>query len=80
MGFRQDFLKKKLSALLTISDIFNSNAAKSTINTPVLVQELVMRRDAPVVYLGMIFKFSSNNKINKKEKEDKFEFDNSMDK
>jgi outer membrane receptor protein involved in Fe transport len=75
-GVRQDFLKKKLSVLVTISDIFNSNASKSTINTAVLEQQSVRRRDGPVFYCGAVFKFSSNNK-SKKEKEPKFEFDNS---
>jgi outer membrane receptor protein involved in Fe transport len=77
LGFRQDFWKKKLSVLLTISDLFNSNATKSTINAPLLIQESVRRRDAPVIYGGLVFKFNRNSK---KEKEIKFEFDNSVEK
>jgi len=76
-GFRQDFFKKKLSLIITVSDLFNSSSSKSTINTPVLVQESLRRRDGPVIYGGLVFNFSSNSK---KEKEVKFEFDNSMEK
>ncbi|MCX6282155.1 MAG: TonB-dependent receptor [Bacteroidetes bacterium] len=76
LGFRQDFFKKKLSMLITISDLFNSSASKSTINTPVLVQESLRRRDGPVIYGGLVFNFST---ISKKEKDIKFEFDNSME-
>ncbi|TRZ71734.1 MAG: TonB-dependent receptor, partial [Bacteroidetes bacterium] len=76
LGFRQDFWKKKISLLLTVSDLFNSNASNSTVNTSVLVQESVRRRDAPVIYAGLVFNFST---INKKEKEVKFEFDNSIE-
>ena len=79
LGFRQDFWKKKLSLLLTVSDLFNSNASKSTVSTPVLIQESLRRRDAPVIYAGFLFNFTTNNK-NKKEKEIRFEFDNSSEK
>ena len=78
LGFRQDFFKKKLSFLFTVSDLFNSNYNKSNVNTSVLVQESYRRRDAPVFYAGVVFNFSTIEK-SKKEKEVKFEFDNSSD-
>jgi outer membrane receptor protein involved in Fe transport len=75
LGFRQDFWKKKISLIATISDLFNSQANKSTVSTPVLVQESTRRRDARVIYLGFVFNFGTNGK---KVKEAKFEFDNGM--
>ncbi len=74
LGFRQDFWKKKISFLITVSDLFNTNAVKSTVDTPVLVQESVRKRDAPIIYGGMVFNLSTTKK---KDKEVKFEFDNS---
>lgn len=77
MGLRQDFFKKRLSALITVSDVFNSSTSKSTVNTPVLGQESLKKRDGPVLFGGLVFNFSSNSK---KEKEVRFEFDNSVEK
>jgi len=73
MGFRQDFWKKKLSLVATVSDLFNSQAWKSSINTPILVQESQRRRDARVIYLGVTYNFGTNGK---KHKEVRFDFDN----
>ncbi len=73
LGFRQDFWKKRVSFLVTASDIFNTNAMKNTLDTPVLIQESVRKRDAPIVYAGVVLNFSTTNK---KAKEVKFEFDN----
>jgi hypothetical protein len=72
LGFRQDFLKKKLSLIATVSDLFNSQMMRSSISTPSLIQETVRRRDARVVYCGLVFNFGSGSK---KQKEAKFEFD-----
>ncbi|MCX6304437.1 MAG: TonB-dependent receptor [Bacteroidetes bacterium] len=76
LGFRQDFWKKKLSLIATVSDLFNSQSMKNRINTPTLVQETTRRRDARVIYCGFVFNFGTTNKKNK---EAKFEFDNGMD-
>ncbi len=77
LGFRQDFWKKKLSLIVTVSDLLNSQAMKNSISTPTLVQETLRRRDARVIYGGVVFNFGTNGK---KHKETKFEFDNGMDK
>jgi outer membrane receptor protein involved in Fe transport len=76
LGFRQDLWKKKVSLLLTVSDLFNTQSMKTSVNTPVLVQESLRRRDARVIYVGAVFNFGSNGK---KTKDSKFEFDNGMD-
>ncbi len=75
LGFRQDLWKKKLSLLATVSDLFNTQSYKSTVSTPVLIQESVRRRDARVIYVGFVFNLGTNGK---KAKEAKFEFDNGM--
>lgn len=75
LGFRQDFWKKKLSLIVTVSDLFDSQGMKSTVNTPTLVQESYRRRDARVIYGGLVFNFGSKGK---KVKETKMEFDNGM--
>jgi outer membrane receptor protein involved in Fe transport len=72
LGFRQDFWKKKLSLIVTVSDLFNSQVWKTTVDTPVLVQESTRRRDARVIYGGFVFNFGKQGKA----KETKFEFDN----
>lgn len=77
LGLRQDFWKKKLSFLVTVSDLFNTQAWKNSINTPTLVQESTRRRDARVIYGGVVWNFGSNPK---KAKDVKFEFDNGMEK
>jgi hypothetical protein len=77
-GLRQDFWKKKLSVLVTVSDLFDTQRMKMTIDTPTLVQESTRRRDARVIYAGLVFNFAS--KSGKKAKDVKFEFDNGMEK
>ena len=72
LGFRQDFWKKRISFVATVSDLFNSQAWKVNVTTPVLVQESTRRRDARVIYCGFVFNFGTNGK---KSKEPKFEFD-----
>ncbi|HNY02753.1 MAG TPA: TonB-dependent receptor [Bacteroidales bacterium] len=76
LGFRQDLWKKKISLIATVSDLFNTQAWKSSINTVSLVQESTRRRDARVIYGGIVFNFGTNGK---KQKETKFEFDNGME-
>jgi outer membrane receptor protein involved in Fe transport len=73
LGFRQDFWKKRISLVATVSDLFNSQAWKVNVSTPVLVQESTRRRDARVIYAGLVFNFGTNGK---KSKEPKFEFEN----
>ncbi|MDP1621041.1 MAG: TonB-dependent receptor [Bacteroidales bacterium] len=76
LGFRQDFLNRKLSLIATVSDLFNSQSLKNSISTPLLVQESLRRRDARVIYCGFVFHFGTNGK---KSKETKFEFDTGID-
>ena len=76
LGFRQDLWKKKISLLCTASDLFNTQVFKTSVNTSVLVQESMRRRDGRVIYAGFVFNFGTKNK---KTKETKLEFDNGME-
>jgi hypothetical protein len=76
LGLRHDMWDKKLSLIATVSDLFDSQRMKSLVNTPVLVQESIRRRDGRVIYAGLVLNFGANGK---KVKEAKFEFDNGMD-
>jgi hypothetical protein len=73
LGFRQDFWKKRLSFIATISDLFDSQKWKMKVDTPVLIQESTRRRDARVIYGGLVFNFGTTKK---KSKDPKFEFEN----
>jgi outer membrane receptor protein involved in Fe transport len=73
LGFRQDFWKKRISLVATVSDLFDSQAWKTSVSTPILVQESVRRRDARVIFAGVVV---SLGKKSKKNKEPRFEFDN----
>lgn len=76
LGLRHDMWDKKLSFIATVSDLFDTQRMKSLVNTPVLVQESIRRRDGRVIYAGLVLNFGTNGK---KVKEAKFEFDNGMD-
>jgi outer membrane receptor protein involved in Fe transport len=76
LGFRQDLWKKRLSIVATVSDLFDSQAWKTSVSTPVLVQESMRRRDARVIYGGVVVTLG---KKSKKAKEPRFEFDNGSD-
>ena len=76
LGVRHDMWDKKLSFIATVSDLFDSQRMKSLVNTPILVQESIRRRDGRVIYAGLVLNFGTNGK---KVKETKFEFDNGMD-
>ena len=76
LGFRQDLWKKRISLIATVSDLFNSRAYKNSIDTPILVQESIRRRDARLIYVGFVFNFGTNGK---KTKAPKFEFDNGLE-
>jgi outer membrane receptor protein involved in Fe transport len=73
LGFRQDFWKKKISFIATVSDLFDTQAWKMSVDTPVLIGETTRRRDARVIYGGFVFNFGTNGK---KSKDPKFEYDN----
>lgn len=74
-GIRQDLLNKKMSILLTASDIFKTLKQKNELSTPYLAQTAIGRRDAQIIYLGVNYRFG---KAIKKKTEEKMQFDNSL--
>jgi outer membrane receptor protein involved in Fe transport len=74
-GMRQDLFKKKVSVILTASDIFKSLKQKSELNTLFLNQFTTGRRDARIIYLGISYRFG---KLTKKQSEEKLQFDNNL--
>jgi outer membrane receptor protein involved in Fe transport len=73
-GIRQDFLKKKLSLLLTVSDIFNTMRMASIIDTPTMYEETTGKRKSQIIYLGLSWRFGNTGK---KQPED-IKFDDRM--
>ena len=57
LGVRQDFFKKKVSLLLTVSDLFRTQREKSELNSGYLMQERAGRRDAQIFYIGLSYRF-----------------------
>lgn len=76
LGLRQDLWKKKVSLIATVSDVFDTQKMSSSVNTPVLVQESMRRRDGRVIYAGVTINLGTNGKKNN---DPKFEFDNGME-
>ena len=74
-GLRHEFRQKKVAAVLTVSDLFNSLKEGSSINTPLLRQEIVRRRSARIVQVGFTYNFG---KAAKKSKDDTLKFDNAL--
>ena len=74
MGFRQDFFKKKVSAMLTVSDLFKTLKQKTVLNSVFLNQTVTGRRDAQIVYLGISYRFGKTIK----KTEEKLQFDNNL--
>lgn len=72
-GIRKDFFKKKLSVIVTASDILRTLWQKAELNTAYLRQMSIGRRDAQVMYLGFSYRFG---KSTKQPKEEKLQFDN----
>jgi outer membrane receptor protein involved in Fe transport len=72
-GIRQDLLKKKMSVIITASDILKTLWQKAELNTAYLRQTSIGRRDAQIIYLGFSYRFG---KSIKQPKEEKLQFDN----
>ena len=75
LGLRQDFLRKRLALVLTVSDLCNSLKESYLIDTPALKEEVSRRRSARIIYVGLVYNFGQPAK---KLKEDPLKFDNQL--
>lgn len=74
MGVRQDFLKKKMSVILAVSDVLQTQQQRSILNTKTLQQNTVRLADRPVIYLGVSYRFGKAIRKG----EEKMQFDAGM--
>jgi outer membrane receptor protein involved in Fe transport len=75
LGIRQELLNRKLSVVLTLSDVFRTLKQKSQLNTLFLNQISINSRDAQVFYVGFNYRFGSTGK---KPVEEKMQYDNAL--
>lgn len=73
-GIRQGFFDRKISATLTISDVFNTLRREREINTRTLEQKTTYKRQSQIIYLG--FKYNFGQHVNKTP--DKIKFDDQI--
>lgn len=74
-GLRQDLFKKKVSVILTASDLFKTLQEKTELNTSFLKQTAIYKRDRQIIYLGVSYRFG---KTVKKSGDEKLQFDNNL--
>ena len=74
-GLRHDLWQKKAALVLTVSDLFNSLKSENIVNTPLLREDIVMRRSSRIIYLGITYNFGQPGK---KSKDDALKYDNSL--
>ncbi|MCX6135737.1 MAG: TonB-dependent receptor [Ignavibacteriales bacterium] len=75
MGMRQELIAGKLSITATVADVFKSLRRESFLDTPLLHQNLVNRRDSRIVYVGITYNFGAPPK---KQKEESLRYDDSI--
>ena len=75
VGARQDLLDEKLSLSLTVADLFHTLKRQLELNTPILNQTVIKRRDSGIVYFGVTYHFGSQTK---KTKEDQLRYDDGI--
>ena len=59
LGLRQTLMGNKLSFVITAADIFKTLKRDITLTTPMLVQNVVNKRDAQIFYLGLTYTFGT---------------------
>jgi outer membrane receptor protein involved in Fe transport len=74
-GLRHDLWQKQAALVLTVSDLFNSLKNENIVNTPLLHEDIVLRRSSRIIYLGITYNFGQPGK---KSKDDALKFDNSL--
>ncbi len=75
VGARQDLLDEKLSLTITVADLFHTLKRQLELNTPMLNQTVINRRDSGIVYFGLTYHFGTETK---KTKEDQLRYDDGI--
>ncbi|MCI0494929.1 TonB-dependent receptor [candidate division KSB1 bacterium] len=76
LGMRQDLFNQKASLTLTVSDVFKSLKWKRQINTPILFEETISKRNSQIIYLGFTYRFGKSAK--KENQKEEFEFEDAI--
>jgi hypothetical protein len=66
LGFRKDFMNKKISLNISASDIFNSQKWDGTTNADTYYQEFTRQRESQVVSMTLTYKFGTEEKDRKR--------------
>lgn len=74
-GFLQNLFEGKLSLALTVTDVFNTLKREYALNTLLLNQTVVNKRDSRIVYLGFTYRFGAQPK---KSKEEQLRYDDNL--
>ena len=75
VGLRRNFMQKRASVVLTVSDVFNTMREATRLDTPLLQQEIVRRRSSRVIYVGFTYRFG---KPAQKGKDEALKFDETI--
>jgi outer membrane receptor protein involved in Fe transport len=75
IGARQDCLDNTLSVTLTVADIFHTLKRELNLDTPLLHQNVINKRDAGIVYLGLTWRFGTETR---KAKGDDLKYDDGI--
>ncbi len=73
VGFKHTFRDRRLSVVVTVSDLFNSLKNERKLDVPGLHDDYIWRRSSRIVYLGMTYRFGSSKGT---PKEEQLQYDN----
>ena len=75
LGARQDLLNNTLSLTLTVADVFHTLKRELNLDTPIMQQNVINKRDAGIVYLGLTWRFGTETR---KTKGDELKYDDGI--
>ena len=75
LGLRQDLFENKLSLILTVADIFNTVKRELHLDSPLLNETVINKRDGRIIYFGFTYHFGQPAK---KSKEDQIKYDEGL--
>jgi outer membrane receptor protein involved in Fe transport len=72
VGFRQEFLDGKLSAMATVTDLYKDLKRHYELDVPGLQQTIINTRESRIFFVGLTFRMGS---VPKKPREDEFHYE-----